>query len=80
MLSMVISTELVRRHPVNFGVRQSRDGRAVSHAALAKIRQRAVERVGLDGQSPKVVTSILGFHRSVTYEWLGRFRKPGSTG
>ena len=56
---------------------QKRDGRALSHATLAEIRQRAVERVVRDGESPEVVVRALGFHRSVIYEWLGRFRKGG---
>jgi len=30
-----------------------------------------------DGESPEVVIKALGFHRSVIYEWLGRFRKGG---
>ncbi len=30
-----------------------------------------------DGESPEAVVRALGFHRSVIYEWLGRFRKGG---
>lgn len=56
---------------------RNRDGRALSHATLAEIRQRAVERVVRDGESPEVVIKALGFHRSVIYEWLGRFRNGG---
>ena len=56
---------------------RSRDGRALSHATLAEIRQRAVERVVRDGESPELVIKALGFHRSVIYEWLGRFREGG---
>lgn len=31
------------------------------------------------GESPEVVIQALGFHRSVIYEWLARFRKGGVT-
>lgn len=58
-------------------VSRQRDGRALSHATLAEIRQRAVERVVRDGESPEVVVRALGFRRSVIYEWVGRFRKGG---
>lgn len=54
-----------------------RDGRAVSHGTLAEIRARAVQQVIVGGESPEVVIRALGFHRSVIYEWLGRFRKGG---
>ena len=53
------------------------DGRALSHSTLAEIRKRAVERVVRGGESPEQVIKTLGFHRSVMYEWLGRFRKGG---
>jgi len=58
-------------------VSQNRDGRALSHSTLAEIRQPAVERIVRDGDSPELVIKALGFHRSVIYEWLGRFRKGG---
>jgi transposase len=58
-------------------ISKSRDGRSLSHATLAEIRERAVERVVRDGESPEVVIRALGFHRSVIYEWLGRFRRGG---
>jgi len=45
-----------------------------------EIRQRAVERVVRDGESPEVVIQALGFQRSVIYEWLGRFRQGGMAG
>jgi transposase len=54
-----------------------RDGRALSHGTLAEIRGRAVQQVIVGGESPEVVIRTLGFHRSVIYEWLGRFRNGG---
>lgn len=36
-----------------------------------------MERVVRDGESPEAVIQALGFHRSVIYEWLGRFRRGG---
>lgn len=54
-----------------------RDGRALAHETLAEIRIRAVERVVDGGESPEAVIRALGFHRSVMYEWLARFRKGG---
>jgi transposase len=56
------------------------DGRSLSHSTLAEIRKRAVQRVIQGGESPEQVVKTLGFHRSVIYEWLARFRKGGMAG
>lgn len=41
------------------------------------MRVRAVQQVLHEGQSPEKVIQALGFHRSVIYEWLNRFREGG---
>ncbi|HUY98558.1 MAG TPA: IS630 family transposase [Verrucomicrobiae bacterium] len=56
---------------------EQRDGRALAHDTLAEIRIRAVQRVVDGGESPELVIRTLGFHRSVMYERLARFRKGG---
>ena len=52
------------------------DGRKLSHAALAEIRIRAVKQVEA-GESPEDVIAALGFHRSVIYKWIARYREGG---
>lgn len=41
---------------------ESLDGRKLSHATLAEIRKRAVQRVIEGGESPEKVVRVLGFH------------------
>jgi len=53
------------------------DRRALSNGTLAEIRAGAVQQVIVGGESPEVVIRALGFHRSLIYQWPGRFRKGG---
>ncbi len=53
-----------------------RDGRKLSHEALEAIRMHAVQRVEA-GESPEDVVRVLGFHRTVIYEWLAKAREGG---
>lgn len=53
-----------------------RDGRKLSHAALEDIRMQAVERVHA-GESPEDVIRVLGFGRTVIYDWLAKAREGG---
>ena len=53
-----------------------RDGRALDHKALEDIRIQAVQRVEA-GESPEEVVRILGFSRTVIYDWLAKYREGG---
>jgi len=55
---------------------KKRDGRALDHKALEAIRIQAVQRVEA-GESPEDVVRILGFSRSVIYDWLAKYREGG---
>lgn len=52
------------------------DGRKLDHKTLEAIRVRAVQRVQ-SGESPEVVTSVLGFSRACIYNWLAAYRAGG---
>ena len=54
-----------------------RDGRALDHKALEAIRIRAVQRIAEDGESPSEVMRVLGFARTVVYNWLAKYRAGG---
>lgn len=53
-----------------------RDGRALDHNTLEEIRIRAVQRVEA-GESPEDVIRVLGFGRTVIYDWLAKYRQGG---
>jgi transposase len=55
---------------------KQRDGRSLDHSTLEQIRLRAVERV-LAGESPEDVIRVLGFGRTVIYDWLAKYREGG---
>ena len=52
------------------------DGRKIDRKALEAIRIQAVKRVEA-GESPEVVIKVLGFTRSLIYEWLAKYREGG---
>ena len=53
-----------------------RDGRALDHKTLEEIRIRAVQSVEA-GDSPEDVIRMLGFGRTVIYDWLAKYREGG---
>lgn len=53
-----------------------KDNRALDRKALEAIRIQAVKRVEA-GESPEEVVRVLGFTRSVIYDWLARYREGG---
>ena len=53
-----------------------RDGRALDHKTLEEIRIRAVQQVEA-GESPEDVIRVLGFGRTVIYDWLAKYREGG---
>lgn len=55
---------------------KKRDGRALDHKALEDIRIQAVKRVEA-GESPEDVIRVLGFSRTVIYDWLAKYREGG---
>ena len=58
---------------------KKRDGRALDHKALEAIRIQAVQRVEA-GESPEDVIRVLGFSRTVIYDWLAKYREGGLDG
>lgn len=52
------------------------DGRALDHRTLEEIRIRAVQQVEA-GESPEEVIRVLGFGRSVIYDWMAKCREGG---
>jgi len=52
------------------------DGRKLDHKTREAIRIRAVQRIEA-GESPEVIASTLGFHRSCVYDWIARYRDGG---
>jgi transposase len=54
-----------------------RDGRALDHKTLEEIRIRAVQQVEA-GESPEDVIRVLGFGRTVIYDWLAKYREGGT--
>lgn len=53
-----------------------RDGRSLGHQALEDLRIQAVQRVEA-GESPEDVVRVLGFSRTVIYDWLAKYREGG---
>jgi len=53
-----------------------RDGRTLDHRTLEDIRIHAVQRVEA-GESPEDVIRVLGFARTVIYDWLAKYREGG---
>ena len=51
-----------------------RDGRTLDHKTLEDIRIHAVQRVEA-GESPEDVIRVLGFARTVIYDWLAKYRE-----
>ena len=55
---------------------KKQDGRTMDHQALEAIRIQAVQRVEA-GESPEDVIRVLGFTRTVIYDWLAKYRQGG---
>ena len=55
---------------------KNRDGRSLDHKALEDIRIQAVKRVEA-GEAPSAVMRVLGFARTVIYDWLAKYREGG---
>ena len=55
---------------------KQRDGRSLDHKALEDIRIQAVQRVEA-GEAPSAVMKVLGFARTVIYDWLKKYRAGG---
>ena len=55
---------------------KNRDGRSLDHKALEDIRIQAVQRVEA-GEAPSAVMRVLGFARTVIYDWLAKYRAGG---
>ena len=55
---------------------KQRDGRSLDHKALEDIRIQAVQRVEA-GEAPSAVMQVLGFARTVIYDWLKKYRAGG---
>src|SRR5450755_3659989 len=52
------------------------DARKLDHKTLEEMRMRAVKRIQ-DGESPEIITRVLGVDRSTVYGWLARYRRGG---
>lgn len=52
------------------------DGRQLDHKTREAIRIRAIKRIEA-GESPEVIATTLGFHRSCVYDWIARYREGG---
>lgn len=52
------------------------DARKLSATALTDLRKRAIQSV-LDGESPEIVSRVLGIHRSTMYGWLALYTQGG---
>lgn len=55
---------------------RKKDARALDHATLEAMRERAVRSVQ-EGESPEDVARILGINRSTMYGWLAQYRRGG---
>ena len=53
---------------------KKRNGRSLDHKALEDIRIQAVRRVG---EAPSAVMRVLGFARTVIYDWLKKYHSGG---
>jgi transposase len=52
------------------------DARKLDHQTLEQLRMRAVRRVQ-DGESPELVSKVLGINRTTIYDWLSKYREGG---
>lgn len=52
------------------------DARKMDHKSLEELRIRAVQQVH-SGESPELVTKVLGLNRWTIYSWLARYRSGG---
>lgn len=52
------------------------DARQLDHKTLEEIRIRAVRKVQA-GESPEMVSQILGLNRTTIYDWLAKYRQGG---
>ncbi len=52
------------------------DGRKMDHKELTEIRKRAVNAVQ-EGESPEVVSRVMGINRTSIYNWLSLYRSGG---
>ena len=52
------------------------DARSLDHATLEAMRERAVRSVQ-NGESPEVVSRVIGVNRSTMYGWLAQYRRGG---
>ena len=52
------------------------DARALDHATLEAMRERAVRSVQ-NGESPEAVARVMGVNRSTMYGWLAQYRRGG---
>jgi transposase len=55
---------------------RTNDARRLDHATLEAMRERAVRSVQ-DGESPEVVSRVIGINRSTIYGWLAQYRRGG---
>ena len=55
---------------------KKRDGRSLDHKALEDIRIQAARRVEA-GEAPSAVMRVLGFARTVIYDWLKKYHSAG---
>jgi transposase len=53
-----------------------KDARALDHATLEAMRERAVQSVQ-EGENPQDVARVLGINRSTMYSWLAQYRRGG---
>ena len=58
---------------------RKRDGRSLDHKALEDIRIQAVQRVEA-GEAPSAAMRVMGFARTVIYDWLNKYRAGGTRG
>lgn len=55
---------------------RNNDARKLDHGTLEALRIRAVQSVQA-GESPEVVSQIIGINRATIYDWLARYRRGG---
>jgi transposase len=55
---------------------KTNDARSLDHATLEAMRERAVRSVQ-KGESPEVVSRVIGVNRSTMYGWLAQYRRGG---
>jgi transposase len=55
---------------------QENDARRLDHCTLEALRERAMRKVQ-EGESPEVVSRVLGLNRPTVYGWLTQYRRGG---